>query len=333
MSFQIKQTMIINELPSNKYAANHIYSNIGQVPYPFSPYFCIVNKPIEYMETKKTTREEYQKCVNAVVDYINLHLGEEIDLKSLAKISHFSPFYFHRIMKAFLGEPVGTFIVRTRTETAARLLRYTDLPIADIAYRIGYSSSSSLSKVFKQFYGISPLEYRNNKNFVIMKPAIIHSELKLKREIKELPVRNMIYIRLFGDYKLNDYCGTWMRLQQFVQEEKLPMGEVMSYCIFHDDPKVTPIEKLRTDVCMVMPAAVTPKGNIGFKQLPAGRYAIFLYKGSYEHLQSVYDTIYGKYIPEMECTFRDEASAERYLNHPADTAPDELLTEIYIPIE
>lgn len=52
--------------------------------------------------SKKTTREEYQKCVNAVVDYINLHLGEEIDLKSLAKISHFSPFYFHRIMKAFL---------------------------------------------------------------------------------------------------------------------------------------------------------------------------------------------------------------------------------------
>ena len=56
------------------------------------------------MEGKKTTQEEYQKCVNAVVDYINLHLGEEIDLKSLARISHFSPFYFHRIMKAFLGE-------------------------------------------------------------------------------------------------------------------------------------------------------------------------------------------------------------------------------------
>ena len=109
------------------------------------------------MQQKKTTQEEYQKCVNAVVDYINLHLGEEIDLKSLARISHFSPFYFHRIMKAFLGEPVGTFIVLTRTEAAARLLRYSDMPIADIAYRIGYSSPSSLSKVSKQFYGISPL--------------------------------------------------------------------------------------------------------------------------------------------------------------------------------
>ena len=175
--------------------------------------------------SKKTTREEYQKCVNAVVDYINLHLGEEIDLKSLAKISHFSPFYFHRIMKAFLGEPIGTFIVRTRTESAARLLRYSDLPIADIAYRIGYSSPSSLSKVFKQFYGISPNEYRNNKNFVIMKPAIIRPDLELKKEIREVPARNVIYIRLFGDYKMNDYGGTWMRLFQFIKEEKLPMDE------------------------------------------------------------------------------------------------------------
>ncbi len=87
------------------------------------------------MQQKKTTKEEYQKCVNVVVEYINQHLGEDIDLKSLARISNFSPFYFHRIMKAFLGEPIGTFIVRTRTEAAARLLRYSDIPIADIAYR------------------------------------------------------------------------------------------------------------------------------------------------------------------------------------------------------
>lgn len=75
------------------------------------------------MQQKKTTQEEYQKCVNAVVDYINLHLGEEIDLKSLARISHFSPFYFHRIMKAFLGEPVGTFpdAYRSRCPVASLL--------------------------------------------------------------------------------------------------------------------------------------------------------------------------------------------------------------------
>ena len=100
------------------------------------------------MQQKKTTQEEYQKCVNAVVDYINLHLGEEIDLKSLARISHFSPFYFHRIMKAFLGEPVGTFIVRTRTEAAARLLRYSDMP-----YRLlfAFVTVESIQAVLRHF--------------------------------------------------------------------------------------------------------------------------------------------------------------------------------------
>ena len=47
------------------------------------------------MQQKKTTKEEYQKCVNVVVEYIIQHLGEDIDLKSLARISNFSPFYFH----------------------------------------------------------------------------------------------------------------------------------------------------------------------------------------------------------------------------------------------
>lgn len=52
-----------------------------------------------------------------------------------------------------------------------------------------------------------------------MKPAIIRPDLELKKEIREVPARNVIYIRLFGDYKMNDYGGTWMRLFQFIKEE------------------------------------------------------------------------------------------------------------------
>ena len=111
-------------------------------------------------------------------------------------------------------------------------------------------------------YGISPTEYRNNKNYVIMKPAIIKPDLELKKEIRELPQRNVIYIRLFGDYKLNDYAGTWMHLIQFVKEQNLPMGDPSPLCIYHDDPKVTPTDKLRTDVCMLLPSNAKPKGRI-----------------------------------------------------------------------
>ena len=105
------------------------------------------------MQQKKTTQEEYQKCVNAVVDYINMHLGEEIDLKSLAKISHFSPFYFHRIMKAFLGEPVGTFIVRYRSRCpVASLLRHADSGHC-LSYRLFFAlfTVESIQAVLRHF--------------------------------------------------------------------------------------------------------------------------------------------------------------------------------------
>lgn len=57
---------------------------------------------------KETTLNDYKECVNEVTDYINRHLSGEIDLRQLATVSHFSPFHFHRIMRAFLGEPIGT---------------------------------------------------------------------------------------------------------------------------------------------------------------------------------------------------------------------------------
>ena len=66
------------------------------------------------MERKLTTKEEYLKRINVIVEYINNHLDENIDLGMLAEMSGFSPWHFHRIVRAFLGEPVGAFVTRVR---------------------------------------------------------------------------------------------------------------------------------------------------------------------------------------------------------------------------
>lgn len=54
------------------------------------------------MEQKLTTKEEYLKRINVIVEYINNHLDENIDLGMLAEMSGFSPWHFHRIVRAFL---------------------------------------------------------------------------------------------------------------------------------------------------------------------------------------------------------------------------------------
>ncbi len=307
------------------------------------------------MQQKLSTREEYSKRINDVIEYINNHLSEEMSLDTLAGISNFSTYHFHRIMRAVLGEPVGAFITRMRVETAARLLRYSDTPIQEIAYKVGYDVPSSLSKAFKTFYGISPNDYRNNKTYSIMKPIQINPDLKLEQRIVDLQATQVIYIYLQGDYNNNDYGLAWSKLWGHIHSLGLfteQMGQVCNntpksnvlqkmydelgikhICIYHDDPKVTEGDKQRTDVCLSINAKMEPKGEIGVKEIEGGKYVAFLYKGPYNNLGSVYDTIYGKAIFEFKHQLASRPGFEIYLNDPECTKPEELMTEIYVPIE
>ncbi len=293
------------------------------------------------MQQRMSTQEEYLRRVNLVIEYINNHLGEDINLGKLAELSGFSPYHFHRIMKAYLKEPIWTFIVRTRVETAARLLRYSDMAVSEIAYRVGYDVPSSLSKVFKQFYGISPNDYRNNKEHVIMKPVKINPNLNVSVEVKELDPKQVIYVRLSGEYVKLDYCKAWRRLFDYMYQENLMSDNVKEgcpsgiefICIYYDDPKVTAEDKLRTDVCLTLLKPVQPKGEIGAREIPGGKYAVFRYQGPYSDLSAVYDTIYAHWLPESGYKIGNSRGFEKYINSPEDTKPEDLVTEICIPIE
>ncbi len=308
------------------------------------------------MEQRLSTKEDYLKRMNRIVEYVNEHLNEDIDLDRLAELSNFSKWHFQRIMKAFIGEPIGTFIQRKRVETAAKLLHDTDLPISAIAYEVGYDTPSSLSKIFRLFYRISPSEYRNNKSFLIMKPIQVNEKLSLKApKIVTLEPKQAIYLQLTGGYSSLDYAGAWKRLWQFVKENKLFSAGIEHFAIYLDDPQVTAEENLHTDICLVLPKKAEPKAGIGVKTIEGGKYAKFLYAGSYEHLGAVYDAIYGKWLPEnggctcekcrtphsqgvmsecdCGCILRDVPCLEKYLNNPDKTPPEKLKTEIYVPVK
>lgn len=158
---------------------------------------------------KPITRQEHLKRINIVVDYISRHLDEKLDLDKLSQMSAISPYHFHRIMSSYLGEPIGSYIIRCRLEAGSTLLKYSSHQVDEIAYKIGYDSPASFTKAFKKYFGVSPTEFRNTNNPITMKTLITDKTLpdcfKLKPEIAERTTRRAIYIRLIGDYKSNDY--------------------------------------------------------------------------------------------------------------------------------
>ena len=281
---------------------------------------------------KNITYNDYIQRINKVVAYINNHLDETLDLKKLANEAALSDFHFHRIFKALKGEAIGGYITRLRLEATARLLRYTTLTIEEIAFNIGYETTASLSKAFKKQYGISPTEYRTNKDTYIMKKEIINPDLALKApKIVTLEPKNLIYVALTGTYGSLDYGKAYEQLWAVIKAQKLFTKGIESICISYDDPKITEGSLQRSDVCLAIHKPATPQEEVSCKTLAGGKYAVFFYQGSYENLSQVYDTAV-RWVIDHEYTLREEPFFEKYLNDARRTPKEKLKTEIYIPI-
>ena len=278
------------------------------------------------------TYNDYIQRINKVVAYINDHLDESLDLKTLAEVAALSEFHFHRVFKALKGESIGAHISRLRIEAAARLLRYSALSIEDIAFNIGYEAPAALSKAFKNQYGITPTQYRTNKDIYIMKKEIINPDLALKApKIMELEPKNLIYVALTGEYGTLDYGKSYEQLWAVVKSQKLFTKGIESICVSYDDPKITEASLQRSEVSLSIHKHADPEGEVSCKTLAGGKYAVFFYQGSYTHLSAVYDAAM-RWVIDSEYEVREEPTFEKYLNDSRRTPEEKLKTEVYIPI-
>ena len=278
------------------------------------------------------TYNDYIQRINKVVAYINDHLDESLDLKNLAEVAALSEFHFHRVFKALKGESIGAHISRLRIEAAARLLRYSALSIEDIAFNIGYEAPAALSKAFKNQYGITPTQYRTNKDIYIMKKEIINPDLALKApKIIELEPKNLIYVALTGKYGTLDYGKAYEQLWAVVKSQKLFTKGIESICVSYDDPKITEASLQRSEVSLSIHKHADPEGEVSCKTLAGGKYAVFFYQGSYSHLSAVYDAAM-RWVIDSEYEVREEPTFEKYLNDSRRTAQEKLKTEVYISI-
>ena len=102
----------------------------------------------------------YSKTVRDAILYIHLHLCAPLFTKDIAKAQNLSPNYLSNQFKAEVGLTITDYIQKRRIEMALKYLNTTELPIAEIAFRIGIEDASYFSKQFKKQIGMSPLQYQ-----------------------------------------------------------------------------------------------------------------------------------------------------------------------------
>lgn len=100
-----------------------------------------------------------------IIEYIEEHLTQKLNLDTLAEAMHYSKYHLHRIFTDTVGLTIHDYIQRRRLSEAAKLLIFSEKPVLDIALLSGYESQQAFTDVFTKMYKMPPGRYRENEEF------------------------------------------------------------------------------------------------------------------------------------------------------------------------
>lgn len=283
---------------------------------------------------RPATLDSYQTRLERVLAYIHSHLDEPLTMERLADIACLSPFHFHRIFSAFLGETINAHVRRIRLEQAALRITDTGESMTEVALSVGYETPAAFTRAFRGLFGISPSAYRKQQTpFPPLAGQLTVEEIfAMKPEIHELQEMKVLFVKKTGPYA--EVAGkAWETLMKFAYQHRLLNPATLCIGVGHDDPAVTPEEQLRYDACITFTGDVQPEGEVGLQTIAGGRYAVFLHKGAYTGLSETYRSIYAGWLPNSGYALREVPCFEKYLNRdPRRTKPENLRTEIWVPV-
>lgn len=105
-------------------------------------------------------KDIFSKPVTQCMDYVYYHLHEKITISTLAEYVDLNPNYLSGLFKSETGQTISHYINEQRMTAAKNMLVYSDTSIAEIACILSFNTQSHFTKVFRQTYGITPMECR-----------------------------------------------------------------------------------------------------------------------------------------------------------------------------
>jgi AraC family transcriptional regulator len=283
-----------------------------------------------------------------VLVHIQEHLDESLALDELARLACLSPYHFHHVFTGMTGESLAGHIRRLRLERAAGRLKAAPTPVVEIAFEAGYETHESFTRAFHAAFGISPAQFRrrHRADVLIKVPSGVHyldgrqprnfkaaksKGKSMKVTIKFLTPTRVAFIRHIGSYA--EAGKVWEPFLMLLGKDGWLGGGSQFIGICHDDPAVTPKDRIRYDACATVDATFHAAGEIGVQVIPGGDYAVMTHIGPYQKLGKSYAKLLGQWLPRSGRRLRATPCFETYLNSPENTAPQDLVTDIHAPLE
>ena len=273
----------------------------------------------------------YENRILRVLDHIHKNPAGDLSLDALADVAAMSRFHWHRVFHAMTGETLADAVRRIRLHRSACWLVQTEKPVAQVASMAGFGNTQSYLRAFRAAYGQSPTAFR--KQGALTSPYHPKSKGNLPMfpvNIETTPARRLLAVPHRGSYM--EIAKAFEKLGVIIASRDLGPQIHGMIGVYYDDPSATKTADLRSHAGVVVDATLASVDGLEDVQLPGGRTAILRFKGHYSGLPAAYSHLYGTWLPGSGQEAGNSPVFESYLNSPADTAPENLLTEICLPL-
>lgn len=287
--------------------------------------------------------ETYRSRMVRVLDHVDRHLDDTLDLDALSGIAAFSKFHFHRQFTAMFGLSVHRYVQLARLKRATRRLATSPaLSVTEIALEAGYDAPDAFARAFRRRFGQAPSAFRGAPDWAALDAAFssfhqargkvmtqFSSDDVAIREVPSTPVAMMTHV---GEPSSID--ATVKRFIAWRRANALTDLDLPLFGIFPTDTRSTPAAEFRMQICIGSDRAVLPNDDgVEAGSIPGGRVAsLRLFGTAGDDLEPAALFLYRDWLPASGEELRDfPLYCQRVKFFPLVPAHD-AITDVFLPL-
>ena len=284
----------------------------------------------------------YHARMQRVLDHIDAHLDEDLDVERLAAVAAFSKFHFHRQFSELFGLAVHRYVQLARLKRASfRLAFRDDSSVTQIALDSDYQGPEAFARAFRRLSGQTPSGFRKDPQWLPWQEAYgpfnqdrstnMQPFTDDKIDIIDVPATPVAIMTHLGDPAL--IGENIRRFSDWRKQAGLRPPRSATFNILHNDPLTTPPQDYRLDLCAATSgAAPSDDPAVAPGLIPAGRCARLRVTGASDDVRPAVSFLYADWLPRSGEALRDFPIYVQRISFFPDVPEAEAVTDIFLPL-
>jgi AraC family transcriptional regulator len=292
----------------------------------------------------KAALQNYHARMQRVLDHIDRHLDDDLDLAAMSGIAAFSKYHFHRQFTSTFGLSVHRYVQLARMKRASYRLADKDAQtVTDIAMDAGYEAPDAFARAFRQRLGQSPSSFRkspdwepwlaafgplDNARSKLMQIIFEHDDVT----IRDMPPTPVAIMEHRGDRAtLGD---TFQRFIAWRKAAGLSPQTSSTFMIFRSEREPAVPADYSMDLCVGIDQPIeAADGQMKAGVIPGGRCAVLRYPGNTNNLEPAALYLYHDWLPGSGEEAGDfPIYCQRRLSFLPDVSVHEVIVELFLPL-